>query len=137
MTARPLALPQTHSNWQASFVRGYGQDFTHTHDLPPEVFLAFLDGLNRSLVGSPPLQALGLVGSIGAQPAAAASPAHCISVGMVPGAIPVTIGNVLSIGAGVGDRALSKGATEMYLRESNDKVFAPRGLKAQYVRAEA
>ena len=64
--ARPLCLPQTHPGWQAPFVRAFGDGYESAYGLPAADFVRFVDGLNTSLVGSPPLQVLGAVGSVGA-----------------------------------------------------------------------
>ncbi|KAJ8123820.1 hypothetical protein ONZ43_g315 [Nemania bipapillata] len=81
-----------------------------------------LDGLNRVAVQSPPLRALALAGEI---------------IENVPLGSAQTIGLTINAAAQLGTIALSKGATEVYLRKVNKEIFAPRGLKMEIAKLEA
>jgi len=52
---------------------------------------------------------------------------------MIPSLIPAIVGGVLELGAKVGDRVLSKSATDIYLGKQNEQLFGPRGLRARSV----
>lgn len=81
-----------------------------------------MDSLNRMAVQSPPLKALDVAGDV---------------IQAVPLASAQTIGLVIGTAAKIGTIALSKGATDAYLRKVNEEVFAPRGLKMEVAKLEA
>ncbi|KAI0539547.1 hypothetical protein GGR58DRAFT_226207 [Xylaria digitata] len=76
----------------------------------------------NSVLGYPPLRALGLVGEV---------------LEIVPLATTQTVGLAVNAAAQLGTFALSKGATEVYLRKVNKEIFAPRGLKMEIAKLEA
>lgn len=93
-------------------------NFSITRDL----FLQFLDHLNRTAVASPPVQVLGLAGNI---------------VGMVPLQTAQIVGGVVNVAATLTTVAMSKGRVEALLRQANNEVFGPRGLRVLICKLDA
>ena len=118
---KPVAIPATDAKLGSPFLRAYAPILT-TYALPPEVFLRFIDNLNRVAVASPPLQVLGLAGTI---------------TSFVPLATAQIVGNAVSFAAQASTVAVSKGRTELFLREANKDIFAPRGLKVEIAKMDA
>ena len=118
---KPVAIPATNARLGSPFLRSYPPSLAN-YALPPEVFLRFLDNLNRVAVASPPLQVLGLAGTV---------------TSFVPLATAQIVGNAVSFAAQAGTVAVSKGRTELYLREANKDIFGPRGLKAEIAKIDA
>jgi hypothetical protein len=56
---------------------------------------------------------------------------------MSPLATAQIVGNVVSLTARGGTIAISKGRTEMYMRQANNEIFAPRGLKVEIAKLNA
>jgi hypothetical protein len=118
---KPIAIPATNAKVGSPFLRAYPLCLAD-HALPPDVFLRFLDGLNRVAVISPPLQVLGLAGTV---------------IQFVPSGIAQIVGNAVAFAAQAGTVAISKGRTEIYLRDANKDIFAARGLKVEIAKVEA
>jgi hypothetical protein len=116
----PIAIPATSASLGSPFLRAYPIEL-EAYDLPSSVFLSFIDELNRLMVASPPVQVLGLAGDV---------------VGLVPEPTAQIVGTVISAAAQATTYGMSKGLSEKFIRESNDKMFAPRGLKANIVKLE-
>jgi hypothetical protein len=117
---QPIAIPSTSPSLGSPFLRAYPPSLA-PYNLPAPVFLSFLDELNRLMVLSPPLRVLGLAGSI---------------VSMVPLATAQIVGGAVNAAATVGQIGISKGMSAMFIREANEKIFAPRGLKVDLVKLE-
>lgn len=115
-----VAIPATSSALGSPFLRAYPLAL-EGYGIPRESFMQFLDHLNRSAVASPPLQVLGLAGS---------------AVSMVPLHTAQIVGNTINLAAKVSTVAVSKGRTEMLMREANATIFAPAGLKAQVAKLD-
>lgn len=118
---KPIAIPATTAKVGSPFLRAYAPCLAN-HALPAEVFIRFIDDLNRVAVASPPLQVLGLAGTV---------------VGFVPMPITQIVGNAVAFASQAGTVAVSKGRTELYLRDANKDIFAPRGLKVEIAKLEA
>ncbi|KAI1421472.1 hypothetical protein F5Y12DRAFT_706395 [Xylaria sp. FL1777] len=118
---KPIVVPATAASLGSPFLRAYPPSL-QAFQLSRNDFLDVLDGLNRVAVQSPPLRALGLVGEV---------------LGVVPLSSTQMAGLALSSAAQIGTVALSKGATEVYLRKVNKEIFAPRGLKMEIAKLEA
>ena len=103
------------------FLRAYPPSLV-SFNISREEFLNILDGLNRVAVQSPPLLALGLVGQV---------------LEVVPISTAQIVGFAVSTASQIGKYALSKGATEAYLRKVNKETFVPRGLKLEVAKLEA
>lgn len=116
----PIAIPATDSALGSPFLRAYPPSLAH-YSITPSTFLSFIDALNRILVVSPPVRVLGLAGNI---------------VGMVPLATAQIVGGAVNAAATVTSIAMSKGRSEMYLKEANKKIFAPVGLRAEMCKME-
>ncbi|ORY17944.1 hypothetical protein BCR34DRAFT_554544 [Clohesyomyces aquaticus] len=117
---QPITIPATSPSLGSPFLRAYPPSLS-AFDIPPPTFLQFLDDLNRAIVVSPPLSVLGLAGEL---------------VGMVPLATAQIVGNSVSAAAKLGAHGISKGRCEMFIKESNQKLFAPRGLRVDIVKLE-
>ncbi|KAH8158829.1 hypothetical protein CIB48_g9416 [Xylaria polymorpha] len=118
---KPIAIPATATTLGSPFLRAYPPSL-EAFQISRGEFLAVLDGLNRVAVQSPPLRALGLVGEV---------------LEVVPLGTVQAVGFAINATAQVGRIALSKGATELYLRKVNNEIFAPRGLKMEIAKLEA
>ncbi|KAL2205436.1 hypothetical protein CC79DRAFT_1371246 [Sarocladium strictum] len=116
-----IAIPATSSKLGSPFLRAY-PPILHSHQIPQETFLSFIDHLNRVAVASPPVQVLGLAGNI---------------VGMVPLHTAQIVGGAVNAAATLTTVAMSKGRVEMLLRQVNRDVFGPRGLCARIAKLEA
>ena len=60
---KPIAIPSTTSILGSPFLRAYPTAL-QSFDILPKQFLEFLDSLNVVMVKSPPLQVLGLAGTV-------------------------------------------------------------------------
>ncbi|KAK7212868.1 hypothetical protein V2G26_020046 [Clonostachys chloroleuca] len=101
--------------------RAYPPSLGHLH-ISKDLFLGFIDQLNRVSVASPPVQVVGLVGNL---------------VGMVPLATAQVVGTAVNTAATLTTVVVSKGRTEMVLRQANHEIFNPRGLKAYIAKLDA
>ncbi|KAI1127395.1 hypothetical protein F5Y10DRAFT_242964 [Nemania abortiva] len=117
---KPIVIPATAASLGSPFLRAYPLSL-EAFGISRREFLDMLDGLNRVAVQSPPLRALGVAGDI---------------LGVVPLGTAQTVGLVVNTAAKLGTIALSKGATEVYLRKVNQETFAPRGLKMEVAKLE-
>lgn len=111
--SRLIAIPATEPSLGSPFLRAYPPALA-AFDIPRDVFLPFLDRVNRAAVASPPVQVLGLAGSV---------------VSMVPLHTAQAVGGAVNAAARIGAVAVSRGRVEMLLREANRDVFGPRGLR--------
>ncbi|KAI3325832.1 hypothetical protein HD806DRAFT_491323 [Xylariaceae sp. AK1471] len=118
---KPIVIPATAASLGSPFLRAYPPALEDFH-IPRDHFLSLVDGLNRAIVKSPPLQVLSLVGNI---------------VGFVPLQTAQIVGGTINAAATLGAIAISKGATEVFLRKANQETFAPRGLKIAVAKLEA
>lgn len=119
-TFRLIAIPATSPALGSPFMRAYPPALEALR-VPREVFLQFLDHLNRVAVASPPVQVLGLAGNI---------------AGMVPLHTAQVVGSAVNLAAKLTTVALSKGRTELLLRESNETIFEPCGLKVEVAKLD-
>jgi hypothetical protein len=117
---QPIAIPATAANLGSPFLRAYPTELS-VFNLPPSDFLAFLDELNRLMVVSPPVKVLGLAGDI---------------VGLVPLPTAQIVGGAVKAASIVASYGMSKARSEMFIKEANEKLFTPRGLKANIVKLE-
>lgn len=118
---KPIVIPATTAVLGSPLLRAYPPSLA-SRNISRELFLQFLDDLNRVAVKSPPLQVLGLAGTI---------------VSFVPLSTTLIAGAAIQAAAKLGTAAISKGRTEMFLREANRTIFVPRGLKAEIGKIEA
>ncbi|KAI1290579.1 hypothetical protein F5Y03DRAFT_56220 [Xylaria venustula] len=118
---KPIAIPATAASLGSPFLRAYPSSLQN-FQISRNEFLDILDGLNRVAVQSPPLRALGLVGEV---------------LEIVPLSTAQVVGLVVNSAAKIGKYALSKGATEAYLKRVNEETFVPRGLKLEIAKLEA
>lgn len=118
---KPIAIPATNAKLGSPFLRAY-PPLLAQYGLAGEDFLTFLDDLNRVAVANPPVQILGLAGTI---------------LGFVPLHTAQLVGHVVKTAADVATYGISRGRTEHCLREANRDVFAPRGLKVEIAKLDA
>lgn len=116
-----IAIPATSPDVGSPFLRSY-PPVLMDYNMPKESFLAFLDKLNRVTVKAPPLAVLDAAGTL---------------VSFVPLHTAQIVGSSIGAASKIGAIALSKGQTELFLRESNAQIFNPRGLKAEIAKLEA
>lgn len=114
-------IPATDAALGSPFLRAYAPALS-AFGIGREEFIGFIDKLNRVAVASPPLQILGLVGNI---------------VGMVPSQTAQIVGTSVEVVANITTGVVSKGATELCLRDMNKELFGPCGLKAQVAQLNA
>ncbi|EED12164.1 conserved hypothetical protein [Talaromyces stipitatus ATCC 10500] len=119
---KPIAIPAVDSSFDAPFIRTYAP-VLKDYKLPQEVFLSFLDRLNKAISSSPPLQALDVTGGI---------------LNSVPILFPLHwIGSAVSGLAKLGNTGVSKSRTDSLLKDANRDIFGPRGLKSEVARLDA
>ncbi|KAG0648097.1 hypothetical protein D0Z07_5656 [Hyphodiscus hymeniophilus] len=117
----PIAIPQIIPGGGQAFVRAWSPSLSN-HGITQTEFLAFIDGLNIVSTANPPLQILNLAGGL---------------IGMVPHHWAAIAGFAMQTTAQLGTAAVSKGRTEMYMKEANEKFFAPRRLKVAIASRDA
>lgn len=118
---KPIAIPATSHKLGSPFLRAYPSVLA-TYGISHDIFLEFLDKLNRVSVASPPVQVLGLAGSL---------------VSLVPIHTAQIVGGAVNAAANLSTFAMSKGQTEVLLRNANETLFAPHGLKVEVARLDA
>lgn len=117
---QPIAIPATSAALGSPFLRAYPIEL-EAYNIPAPTFLSFLDELNRLMVVSPPVRVLGLAGDI---------------VGLVPLATAQIVGGAVSAAATITSVGMSKGRSELFIRDANKKMFGPQGLKVNIVKLE-
>lgn len=115
-----IAIPATEATLGSPFLRAYPLEL-QTFDIPTATFLQFLDGLNRVIVVSPPVDVLGLVGS---------------AVGLVPEPTAQIVGGAVEATAAATGYGMSKIRSETFIRQANEEIFAPRGLRVDIVKLD-
>ncbi|KAG5744381.1 hypothetical protein H9Q70_012912 [Fusarium xylarioides] len=118
---KPIAIPATSSKLGSPFLRAFPPILEDQYHLPREVFLRFLDDLNRAAVASPPVQILGMAGSI---------------VSMIPLHTAQIVGNSVNAAATLSTYAISKSRSEICISTANKELFIPRGLKAEFAKLD-
>ncbi|KAF4634708.1 hypothetical protein G7Y89_g3394 [Cudoniella acicularis] len=118
---KPIAIPQIAKGLGQPFSRAWAPEL-QSHGITQDQFLQFIDGLNVISTANPPLQILNLAGG---------------ALGMVPHHWTKLAATAIQLSARVGTSIISKGRTEIYLRDANSLFFAPRGLKAQIASGDA
>ncbi|KAI1047243.1 hypothetical protein LB505_013301 [Fusarium chuoi] len=118
---KPIAIPATSSKLGSPFARAFPPILEDQYHLPREVFLRFLDDLNRAAVASPPVQILGLAGSI---------------VSMIPLHTAQIVGSSVNAAATLSTYAISKSRSELCISTANKELFLPRGLKAEFTKLD-
>ncbi|RMJ15226.1 hypothetical protein CDV36_005144 [Fusarium kuroshium] len=119
---KPIAIPATSSKLGSPFLRAFPPVLEERYGIPQGTFLRFLDDLNRAAVASPPVQVLGLAGSI---------------VSMVPLQTAQIIGSSVNVAADLATFAVSKSRSELCISKANQELFAPRGLRVELAKLEA
>jgi hypothetical protein len=117
---QPIAIPATAATLGSPFLRAYPIEL-ESYGFSSQPFLSFIDELNRLMVVSPPVRVLGLAGDI---------------VSLVPLATAQIVGGAVSTVATLTTIGMSKGRSELFIRESNENLFAPRGFKVNIVKLE-
>ncbi len=118
---KPIAIPQTTPGTGESFLRAYAP-ILQSKNISQTDFIAFIDNLNVVATANPPLQVLDLAGGL---------------LGMIPYHWAQLAGGLVQASAKIGVAAVSKGRTEIYMREVNKLLFNPRGLKASIASSAA
>ncbi|PVH85152.1 hypothetical protein DL98DRAFT_359312, partial [Cadophora sp. DSE1049] len=118
---KPIAIPQTTSGTGEPFLRAYAPTLQFKN-ISKTDFIAFIDNLNVVATSNPPLQVLDLAGGL---------------LGMIPYHWAQLAGGIVQATAKVSVAAVSKGRTELYMREANKQLFNPRGLKASIASSAA
>ncbi|RSL56236.1 hypothetical protein CEP54_008957 [Fusarium duplospermum] len=119
---KPIAIPATSSKLGSPFLRAFPPILEERYGIPPETFLRFLDDLNRATVASPPVQVLGLAGSV---------------VSMVPLQTAQIIGSSVNVAADLATFAVSKSRSELCISKANRELFAPRGLRVELAKLDS
>ena len=117
----PVAIPQVIPGRGQPFARAWAPSLA-SHRITKTDFLAFIDGLNIVSTANPPLQVLNLAGGV---------------IGMVPYHWAAIAGLAIQATARLGTAAVSKGRTEIYMKEVNERFFAPRKLKVAIASRDA
>ncbi|OAQ96412.1 hypothetical protein LLEC1_00884 [Akanthomyces lecanii] len=115
-----IAIPATSKKLGSPFLRAYPPALQRC-GISRDSFLQFIDRLNRATVASPPVQVLGLAGNI---------------VSFVPLHTAQIVGGAVNLAATVSTVAISKGRTEILLKEANSTLFRAAGLKVQVAKLD-
>lgn len=115
-----IAIPATSKKLGSPFLRAYPPALQR-YGISRDSFIQFIDRLNRATVASPPVQVLGLAGNI---------------VGFVPLQTAQIVGGAVNLAATVSTIVISKGRTEMLLKEANNTLFQAAGLKVQVAKLD-
>lgn len=118
---KPIAIPATSKKLGSPFLRAY-PPVLEQYGISSSQFLDLIDELNRSAVKSPPLQVLGLAGTV---------------VSFVPIHTAQIVGTAVDVGSKVAAYAVSKGRTELFIRKVNKNIFVPLGLKLEISKIDA
>ncbi|OJJ81800.1 uncharacterized protein ASPGLDRAFT_37624 [Aspergillus glaucus CBS 516.65] len=119
---KPIAIPAIEPSFDSPFLRAYAPILT-AYNLPRESFFTFLDHLNKLITSNPPLQVLDATGGI---------------LQSVPILFPLHwLGSAVSGLANLGSHGVSKSRTDSYIRQANQEIFGPRGLKVEIVKHDA
>jgi len=118
---KSIAIPQTTPGTGESFLRAYAP-ILQSKNISQTDFIAFIDNLNVVATANPPLQVLDLAGGL---------------LGMIPYHWAQLAGGLVQASAKIGVAAVSKGRTEIYMREVNKLLFNPRGLKGSIASSAA
>lgn len=118
---KPIAIPATSHKLGSPYLRAY-PSILATYGISRDTFLDFLDKLNCVSVASPPVQVLGLAGTL---------------VSFVPLHTAQIVGGAVNAAANISTYAMSKGQTQVLLRNANETLFAPHGLKLEIARLDA
>ena len=120
--SKPIAIPAVEPSFDSAFIRAYAPVLME-YNLPQESFFTFLDQLNKVISNSPPLQILDAAGGI---------------LQSVPILFPLHwLGSTVSGLANLGSQGVSKSRTDSHIRQANQDIFGPRGLKAEIVKLDA
>lgn len=112
LLSKPIAIPQAVPGMGKPFARAYPPELEQ-HDLPVASFVQLIDTINYLATSSPPLQALGLVGT---------------GLGFVPHWTFQVAGmgvNAASVAANI---SVARIRTKKFVQRVNAEIFAPRGL---------
>lgn len=107
--------------YKSPFARKYAPDLCQQIGLAPDAMLAFVDGLNAAFMAHPGFKAVTAVGNI---------------MGLVPLHTVQMVSGGVQLAAGPGSAGMSLYKTAQYLRSANERIFSPRGLRAQVCRTE-
>lgn len=113
--SKPIAIPATNADLGSAFLRAYPPVLVN-FDISRDVFLEFLDRLNRGIVASPPMRVLGFAADV---------------VGFVPEPTAQIVSVAAGIGATIGTFAMSKIRGEVIIRQANKEIFFPKGLEVR------
>ena len=103
------------------FLRAWAPEVQLNHVTQAD-FLALIDNLNVVSTANPPLQVLNLAGSM---------------IGMVPYHWASIAGFAIQTTAQLGTAAVSRGRTEVYMKEVNERLFHSRGLQVRIASSDA
>lgn len=119
---KPIAIPAIEPSLGSPFLRAYAPILAD-YNLPRESFFNFLDHLNKLITSNPPLQVLDATGGI---------------LQLVPLLFPLHwLGSAVSGLANLGSHGVSKSRTDSYIRQANQEIYGPRGLKVEIVKLDA
>ncbi|KLO19418.1 hypothetical protein SCHPADRAFT_935222 [Schizopora paradoxa] len=118
---RPVCLPQMERGFDMPFPRAYAPALAD-RGISQDVFLKFIDGLNAAMIASPPLQVVGLIGVV---------------IGFVPVDVCAIASGVIQVSAQIAIHVVAKTLTDRHMRESNERIFAPAGLRARLCKTPA
>ncbi|RFU33086.1 hypothetical protein B7463_g3218, partial [Scytalidium lignicola] len=116
-----IAIPQMNKGRGVPFQRLY-VPILREHGISEREFVDFIDTLNVVSAASPPLKVLDLAGGL---------------ISMVPHHWAVMAGNAMKLVSMGGTALVSKNRTDSFMSESNQHLFAPRGLRMRLITTDA
>ncbi|GLA34462.1 hypothetical protein AnigIFM63309_007011 [Aspergillus niger] len=120
---KPIVIPQTSTTIHGPSYRPFHLAHSPTLSalLPTPTFLTFLNHLNHVWLANPYLQALSATSNI---------------LGFIPSLEAQLAALGMQVAAELGTITVSKLRTKMFLREANERVFGPVGLKVRVLGTE-
>lgn len=118
---KPITIPDTTPRIGSPLLRACPPAL-QGYNISQDLFLRFLDDLNRAIAASPPLRILKISGDI---------------ISNVPEPTAQIVGGALSAAASVSTVAMSMSRMEILLRDVNRTVFHPTGLRVATVKTKA
>ncbi|KAE8453823.1 hypothetical protein EG329_009335 [Mollisiaceae sp. DMI_Dod_QoI] len=122
-TFKPIVIPQTSKSFQGPFFSPFCRAWAPAlaeSDITQAQLLAFIDGLNEAFIAHPTFQVASAIGGI---------------MSFAPA--PVTfVGIGLQVGAGLASAATSWARARAFVKEANEKIFLPKGLRAKVLKTK-
>ncbi|MCJ1336988.1 hypothetical protein MMC09_002266 [Bachmanniomyces sp. S44760] len=120
-TGKPILIPQVAPGLGRPFARAYNPILSEKYSIPESEFITFIEHVNNlSAYSSPSLAMVNLAGEF---------------IRHIPLPIIPLAGRGLRAGAQHGTGSMSKPKLEDFIREANERLFTPKGLRVRIASA--